>query len=92
METSGRQRMEEVVGRAAEALRRLRDDAEAERKENERLRAEVVALRDRLGELRRAAVHDPNSRELRRVEKERRELRGRLTSLLRLADSLMDKS
>ena len=91
MATGGLDRLERGVSRAAEALRKLRAEQDLLRGENARLVEELRGLAARLAALERSAPGADEVRRLRSLERSRRELRGRVAELLRLAESLTDE-
>ena len=82
------ERLEEGIERAMGRLADLRAERDALRSENARLAAEVHTLRDRVAAYERAAPGADEIRRLRVLERQRRELRGRVADLLRLAEAL----
>jgi FtsZ-binding cell division protein ZapB len=84
-------RLEEGIARATERIRHLHAEGEALREENARLIEELRAIRERLGALERATAGGDNLRRLRTLERQRRELRGRVAELLRIAESLTEE-
>ena len=91
MSDPGLERFEKVVGRTVDTVRRLKAEAESSRRENESLRVQVKELKERLVSLKQTTGSQTDARRIRQLEKERRELRGRVASLLRLADSLLEE-
>ena len=66
-------------------------DAYVHKECNESLRVQVKELKERLVSLKQTTGSQTDARRIRQLEKERRELRGRVASLLRLADSLLEE-
>jgi hypothetical protein len=84
-------RLEQGIARAAGRLRELRAERDKLLGENAKLLEEIRALRGRIAAMERAAAGADELRRLRSLERQRRELRGRVAELLRIAESLTEE-